>query len=125
MPLYGHELNEEIDPIQAGLKWAVKTKDRDFIGMQAMKDKPADRPVRVGLKLNDKKIAREGYEIKSNDVAIGTVTSGAYTPTVEASIAMGYVPPAYAELGAELFVQVRKDAVSANVVELPFYKREQ
>lgn len=123
MPLYGHELSESIDPIQAGLAWAVKADVKDFIGKPALLEKDPDRPVRVGLRLADKRIAREGFAIVHEGRTIGKISSGTYAPTLEASIAMGYVPPEFARAGTALAVLVREQAVPAVVVPLPFYKR--
>ena len=124
MPLYGHELTEEIDPIQAGLGWAVKAKDKDFVGKPALASRAAERPVRVGLKLADKRIARENFVIQKDGRDVGRVTSGTFGPTVNASIAMGYVEPALANIGTMVEILVRNQAVAAEVVGLPFYSRE-
>lgn len=123
MPLYGHELSESIDPIQARLGWAVK-KDGDFIGRAALAARPPDRPVRVGLALADKRIAREGFAVQDEDRVIGHVASGTFGPTLERSIAMAYVEPAAAAVGKECAVEVRQSRVPARVVPLPFYRRK-
>lgn len=124
MPLYGHELSEEIDPLQAGLGWAVKAEHKDFVGKAALREWPADRPIRVGLRLEDKRIAREGYAIEDKGVVVGHVTSGTFAPTVGASIAMGYVARTLARPGQSLEARIRGAAVAAQVVSLPFYKRK-
>ncbi|MFO0947095.1 MAG: glycine cleavage system aminomethyltransferase GcvT [Planctomycetota bacterium] len=124
MPLYGHELTESIDPLQAGLGWAVKAELKEFIGKAALVNRPVDRPIRVGLKLADKRIAREGFAIEQNGREVGHVSSGTFAPTVGASIAMGYVAPPLARLGQALEVRIRNALVSAQVVSLPFYKRK-
>ncbi len=125
MPLYGHELSEEIDPYQAGLGFAVQTKDRQFIGrdaLAAMCD-AQDRPRRVGLEIEGRRVAREGYEVLASGVTVGKVTSGTFSPTLERPIAMAYVRSDVAEIGTELTVAVRGQAVPARVVTLPFYQR--
>ena len=78
MPLYGHELSEEIDPFQAGLSWAVKPAKADFAGKAAMLKLKEDvsRPVRVGLVLDGTRAAREGCKVVANGKTVGTVTSG-------------------------------------------------
>lgn len=124
MPLYGHELNEKIDPIQAGLGWAVKADAKDFIGKPALQQRPEGRPVRVGLKLTGKRIPREGFQILHDGQDVGEVTSGTFSPTLQASIAMGYVRPDLSAVGTELAVAIRNSNEPANVVSLPFYKRE-
>jgi aminomethyltransferase len=123
MPLYGHELNETIDPIQAGLGWAVKLDKGPFIGREALQQaKPPS--TRVGLELEGKRAAREGCLIlNSANQPIGTVTSGSYAPWLEKSIAMAYVPPEFAQLGTKLLVDIRGTPTPATVVPLPFYKR--
>jgi aminomethyltransferase len=128
MPLYGHELNETIDPIQAGLGWAVKLDKGDFIGRQALADAAeanAVRPQRVGLELEGKRAAREGSPVLADETTpVGAVTSGSYVPWLEKSIAMGYVVTKYAYPGARLLIDVRGSKIPAAVVPLPFYKRK-
>ena len=122
MPLYGHELSETINPIQAGLGWAVKF-DKDFIGKAAIQT-ASPGTVRVGLELEGKRAAREGSPIILDGSPIGTVTSGSYAPWVEKSIAMGYVPAANSAVGTKLGIDLRGSVVPATVVPLPFYKRK-
>jgi glycine cleavage system T protein (aminomethyltransferase) len=125
MPLYGHELNEAIDPFQAGLGWAVKLDKGDFRGREALlrrKDDPAARR-RVGLRLQGKRIAREGAILRAGGKDMGVVSSGTFSPTLGQSIAMGYVDLAYTNPGTELIVDVRGKEESATVVALPFYRR--
>jgi len=127
MPLYGHELNETIDPIQAGLGWAVKLDKGDFIGRDKLAAATQDVgkvPVRIGLELEGKRAAREGSRIlKAEDTPVGSVTSGSYTPTLDKSIAMGYVAATCSTPGTPLFVDIRGTLTPAKVVALPFYKR--
>jgi len=124
MPLYGHELNESITPIQAGLGWAVKLDKGEFIGRAALKNADSTLPVRVGLEIDGKRAAREGCAILGpDDEAVGTVTSGSFCPWLEKSLAMGYVKPSYANPGAGVEVDIRGTRAPATVVPLPFYKR--
>jgi aminomethyltransferase len=125
MPLYGHELGEEIDPLQAGLGWAVKLDKGDFIGRDALLKRQADRtrPVRVGVELEGKRIAREGADVTAEGKEVGRVTSGTFSPTLQKALAMAYVTPAHAAPGTALAVDVRGKAEAAKVVPLPFYKR--
>ncbi len=125
MPLYGHELNEQIDPLTAGLNFAVKLNKPDFIGKAALTEiaRRKDRKVRVGLELAGRRIAREGCAIFSGDQAVGEVTSGTFSPTLERSISMGYVEPASAATGTALEIDVRGKRETATVVALPFYRR--
>jgi aminomethyltransferase len=124
MPLYGHELTEQTDPIQAGLGWAVKLDKGDFVGRVALQALPAGRPVRVGLELEGKRAAREGCPLQHDGRPVGAVTSGSYAPWLEKSVAMGYAEPASAAVGARLVVDVRGTLIPAAVVALPFYKRK-
>lgn len=125
MPLYGHELDEGIDPIQAGLSFAVRKSAVDFVGAEGLARRIADsgRPVRIGLRLAGKRIARQGDKVLSLGKEIGQVTSGTFGPTVGASIAMALVEPAFKKPGQALEVDVRGKAEQAEVVKLPFYKR--
>jgi aminomethyltransferase len=125
MPLYGHELNETIDPIQAGLAWAVKLDKGEFIGRRALAQSDAKKPVRVGLEVEGKRAAREGSAIlTADDSPAGSVTSGSFCPWLDKSLAMGYVAPAHAAPGTKLKIDVRGSTLDATVVALPFYKRK-
>jgi aminomethyltransferase len=125
MPLYGHELNEDLDPLQAGLGWAVKMEKGNFIGKEALMRRRQDpnEPKRVGLELEGKRIAREDAAVLLDGQAIGRVTSGTFGPTVGKSIAMAYVDPRHAAAGTECEVDIRGKVAAARVVPLPFYKR--
>ncbi|HEY1187667.1 MAG TPA: glycine cleavage system aminomethyltransferase GcvT [Gemmata sp.] len=126
MPLYGHELTESVNPIQAGLAWAVKFDKGDFIGRDAMQRAGSDaaKPVRVGLEIEGKRAAREGCPIVTGDRTVGTVTSGSLCPWLDKSLAMGYVEPPLAAVGTKLDVDLRGAKLPATVVPLPFYKRK-
>ena len=93
MPLYGHELTEEIDPFQAGLAWAVKLDKGDFLGRDALLHRKDEKGLRqrVGLELEGKRIAREGSLVLAGGREIGQVTSGTFSPTLGKSIAMVYL----------------------------------
>ncbi len=125
MPLYGHELSEQINPYQAGLSFAVNLKGRDFVGQAALlkfkEDEKQDQ--RVGLELPGKRIPREHYPVTAGGELIGQVSSGTFSPTLERPIAMAYVRPQYAGLGTELAIDIRGRPEPARVVALPFYSR--
>jgi aminomethyltransferase len=125
MPLYGHELNETIDPLTAGLSFAVKLNAGDFIGKEALAKIKEAGPTkaRIGLELEGRRIAREGATLFAEANEIGEVTSGTFSPTLEKSIAMGYVDVACKEPGTVLEVDIRGKRAQAAVVGLPFYKR--
>ncbi|CAE7433346.1 gcvT, partial [Symbiodinium sp. CCMP2456] len=106
MPLYGHELSEEITPLQAGLGFAMSW-DHEFIGKTALEAIDKDSlPVRVGLAMEDKRVPREHYPLYSGDQQVGEVTSGSQSPTLGSPIAMGYVARAFAAEGTQLDVDV-------------------
>jgi aminomethyltransferase len=125
MPLYGHELNEDIDPLEAGLGWAVKLGKKDFVGSEALRRRAAEpaRRKRVGLELVGKRIAREGAAVLADGKPVGQVTSGTFAPTLQKALAMAYVDVAQAAVGAGCQVDVRGKPEAARVVPLPFYKR--
>ncbi len=125
MPLYGHELSESIDPLSAGLSFAVRMQKNNFIGQAALKNVEAAgvRQTRVGLILEGRRIAREETPVLNANGVIGKVTSGTFSPTLQKSIAMAYVPTEAAEPGRQLQVDLRGTLIPATVVPLPFYKR--
>ncbi len=126
LPLYGHDADETISPIEAGLGFAVskrRLKARDFPGAARVASELAGglTRVRIGLRVLEGAPAREGAQIaEPSGAIIGAVTSGGFSPSLGASIAMGYVPPAFAEPGTELKVLVRGRAQKAVVVAMPF-----
>lgn len=125
MPLYGHEMDEQTDPFTAGLAFGVKLDQGEFFGRRALlaaRDR-TDRPQRIGLQLEGKRIAREGAQIYHDETLVGRVTSGTYSPTLERPIAMGYVPSQLAAVGTKLLVDIRGQRLPAEVVKLPFYSR--
>ncbi len=124
MPLYGHELSEDVDSISAGQGWCVDL-TVDFIGAEAMRKAKARGPTRklVGLELDGKRIARQDHTIVNKGEDVGRITSGTMSPTLQKSIAMGYVDAALAEPGTELAVDLGRKQNPAKVVPLPFYKR--
>jgi len=124
MPLYGHELTEEINPHQAGLSWAVKLEKAEFIGKMALESARHEKqPQRVGLELQGKRAARENCLVYHEGQTVGRVTSGSFAPTLQRSIALAYVEPALTAVGTSLHVDIRGDRSPATVVKLPFYQR--
>jgi aminomethyltransferase len=126
MPLYGHELGTTTFPAQAGLGRVVNlAKDGDFVGRAAIEGGvPPDSSVLVGLVSEGKRAGRADYEVFDGDRAVGTITSGALSPTLGYPIAMAYVHPSVSAVGTKLHIDVRGTRVPASVVSLPFYKRE-
>lgn len=125
--LYGHELDEETSPLEAGLSWSIKLDKGNFIGKEALLKQKQEgfKKKMVCLKINDKLIARQGHKVFTKDKKeIGLVTSGSQGITVGYPIATAYVPPQNSEIGTELLVQIRERFVLANIVKRPFYKRK-
>jgi aminomethyltransferase len=125
--LYGHELSDDITPLEAGLGWTVKLKkEDDFIGKQALIAEKRDglRRKLIGIELRERGIPRAGYPILRDGRKVGEVTSGTMCPTLGHAAALGFVPPSDAAVGTELAVEIRGKAIPAVVVALPFYKRQ-
>jgi aminomethyltransferase len=126
MALYGHEISETINVWEAGLDRYCKMEKRDFIGRAALAKAAAAAPKRklVGLEMIERGIARDEYKVfDAAGEEVGVITSGSPSPTLGKNIALAYVPPAWAALGTNLFVEVRTQRVKAHVVATPFYKR--
>lgn len=126
MPLYGHELTEEITPIQAGLNWAVKLSKPEFIGKAALaaQRERDDYSRVVGLVMSGRAPAREGYRVLRDGRDAGQICSGSVGPSVEnKNIATALVDKAAATVGTKLGVEIRGATHDATVVPLPFYKR--
>jgi aminomethyltransferase len=131
MPLYGHEMDEDHDPVSAGLMFGINL-DKDehelgekFIGQDVLKRIHAEGPTNklVGLLLDGKRTPRQGMTIKNGDNEIGLVTSGCMSPTIGGPIAMGNVPGELAEPDNVVQVVVGSNAVDAKITKIPFYKR--
>jgi aminomethyltransferase len=121
--LYGHDIDDTTSPLEAGLPWIMGKANNGFTGVaRVLKEKEqGPKRKRVGLKLLDKGVAREGAEIHdSHGKKIGTLTSGGFSPSLQQSIGQGYVESAHAAIGEKLFVHVRGRNIAAEVVALPF-----
>lgn len=130
MPLYGHELTRELNPVYAGFSKFVKLdKPEDFPGKTALREAAAKLEsggagleLLVGIKMDDKRTPRAGFPVLDADgKSIGRVTSGAIGPTVGATLALAYVKAECAEAGAAVAVEIRGKAAPGTVAELPFY----
>jgi glycine cleavage system T protein (aminomethyltransferase) len=121
--LYGHDIDPTTNPLEAGLGWVVKPAKGEFIGTAAIERVRGAGPRRrlVGFEMVDRAVARQGYRILREGVAVGAVTSGSYGPSVDRYIGLGYVPTALAAVGSELAVEVRGRGQAARVVTTPFY----
>lgn len=123
--LYGHELNEQTNSLEAGLGWTVKFEKGDFIGRDALlkiKETGLERKL-IGVELLDRGVCRVGHTLYDNQRPIGAITSGGPSPTLHKNIGMGYVTSASAVVGETIDVDVRGRRIPARIVALPFYKR--
>lgn len=120
--LYGNELAEDISPLEAGLGWTVKLKKADFIGRQRLLQQKEEglRRLLVGLEIQDRVIARTGFEVLAGSGPVGEVTSGTFSPTLGKSLALALVESAAVEQPLRLVVRRRE--VPARRIPLPFYK---
>ena len=125
LPLYGHELSEEISPLMAGLGIFVKLDKAEFIGKEALAEQKANGVPRkvVGIELHDKAIPRNGYPIEVNGEQVGVVTTGYHGLSVDKSIAMAPVDARYAALDTPVEVRIRKKTFPATVVKKKFYNK--
>ncbi|MBU6375088.1 MAG: glycine cleavage system aminomethyltransferase GcvT [Bdellovibrionales bacterium] len=127
-PLYGHEISETINPLEAGLGWAVKlTKPGGFIGsdaLKAMKEKGLSRSL-VGLRMLDRGIPRQDYEVFDalGKERLGVIASGTQSPTLKMGIATALIPIRFTTTGTQITVDIRGAKVPAEVISTPFYKR--
>lgn len=123
--LYGNDINDETSPIEAGLGWITKF-TKDFVNSENLKTQKEEGVARklVAFEMNERAIPRHDYTIvNAAGEAIGIVTSGTMSPSLGKGIGLGYVPTELSKVGSEIFIQVRKKAVPATVVKLPFYKK--
>ena len=132
MALYGNDLSEEINPLEGGIAFAVKTGDKkevDYPGkaaLEAYKELPAsERRVSKGFELEGKGIARQGYEVYSTDgeTKIGEVTSGTKSPTFGKAIGYVMINKEYADNNDEVLIQIRKNQVPAKLVAKNWLRR--
>lgn len=124
--LYGHEITEETNALEAGLRWVIKFKKAsNFIGKDALvkiKEEGTKRRL-VGFKMVDRGIPRQGYIIKSGGREIGVVTSGTLSPSLDIPIGIGYVEEALGEPGSKIFIDIRGKERLAEVAGTPFYRK--
>ncbi|MFD2588660.1 glycine cleavage system aminomethyltransferase GcvT [Croceitalea marina] len=122
--LYGNDIDDTTSPLEAGLGWVTKF-TKDFVNSEALakeKARGAERKL-VAFELDERGIPRQGYDIVDGQgKKIGVVTSGTMSPSLAKGIGLGYVPKIFSELGSKINIQVRKNALPATVVKLPFYK---
>ena len=124
LPLYGHELSDEITPLEAGLGMFAKIKEKDFIGRDALaaqKEAGLSRKI-VGIELQDKAIPRAGYPVEVNGVQVGEVTTGYRSISTDRSVCVAMVDKAYIELGTQVDIRIRKKVFPGIVTKKRFYE---
>ncbi len=122
--LYGNDINDATSPIEAGLGWITKF-TKEFINAEELKKEKEQGPENrlIAFELEERGIPRQGYDIiDGNGHKIGEVTSGTMSPSLSKGIGMGYVKSIFKAPGTQIHIQIRKNAVPANVIKLPFYK---
>lgn len=123
--LYGNDIDQTTNPLEAGLGWITKLSKENFTAksvLEEIKTKGLNRKL-VGMVLHEKAIPRHGYAVTANGENIGTVTSGTFSPSLEKGIAMGYVTLQHSKIDTEVFIDVRGKIMKATVVQLPFLKK--
>ncbi len=126
MSLYGHEISDEITPLEANLGWICKLNKGGFLGRDALakqKEKGLERKL-VGFEMIDKGIARDGFDVYVDDKKVGYVTSGSPAPFLKKNIGLAFVPVELANVGQAIKIDVRGKHLLAEIVPTPFYKRE-
>lgn len=122
--LYGNDIDDSTSPIEAGLGWITKF-TKDFVNSEELKKEKEEGAKRklIAFSMDERSIPRQGYEIvDKNGKVIGEVTSGTMSPSLEKGIGLGYVPTEVVGIGNKIFIQIRKKAIPATQVKLPFYK---
>ncbi|ABR47554.1 glycine cleavage system T protein [Alkaliphilus metalliredigens QYMF] len=126
LPLYGHEINRDITPLEAGFGFAVKLKKEvDFLGKKALIEQKEAGLTRklVGFEMKDRGIPRSDYEVYHQGEKIGFVTTGYFSPTLKRNIGLALIDAKYAELGNEVDILIRKKQVKAELISKTFYKK--
>ena len=123
--LYGNDIDETTNPIEAGLSWATKVDKGNFLGRDAImqvKEKGATRKL-VGFEMKQRAVPRQDYKIVKDGEEIGSVTSGTFSPSLEKGNGMGYVNVPLNEVGTSVSIEIRGKGVEAELVKTPFYQR--
>ncbi|MFQ5771422.1 MAG: glycine cleavage system aminomethyltransferase GcvT [bacterium] len=123
--LYGNDIDETTNPIEAGLGWITKIDKGEFVGRKAIMQVKANGISRklVGFVLKERAVPRHGYKIVKNGQEVGRVTSGTFSPSLQKGIGMGFVNLPFNEIGTEITISIRGKEVAAEVVKTPFYQR--
>jgi len=119
--LYGHEINEEISPIEGGIKFTISM-DKEFIGKEALQKiiEKGDR-VLVAFELIERGVPRDGYKVEKNGEEIGFVTSGTMSPTFKKGLGLALIRKEYSDLSTEIDINIREKLYKAKIVKKPFY----
>lgn len=123
--LYGNDIDETTNPIEAGLSWITKVDKGDFIGRDAILKMKEAGPTRklIGFEMKERAVARHGYAILKDGAEVGHVTSGTFSPSLEKGIGIGYVNLPHNQVGTEIHISIRGKAVPAEIIKTPFYQR--
>ncbi len=122
--LYGHEIDEETSPLEAGLSWVVKLKKEDFVGRDALAAEKEAKPARklIGLELEGRGIPRQGCNVLHDGEVVGKVTSGTFSPTLKKGLAMALVDRSLPKDVSGLAIEIRNKPVPAVRIKMPFYQ---
>lgn len=126
LPLYGHEISQDITPLEAGLGFFVKLNKANFIGKEALVKQKEEglKKIMVGFEMDENGVARQGYDVLVNGKTIGFVTTGYASPTLKKNIGLAIVDANYSEMDTSIEIQVRKRALKAHVISKKFYKKQ-
>lgn len=124
LPLYGHELTEQVNPFEAGLGWTVSLEKGNFVGREALSRTKVSGPARklVGFEMQERGIARAGYEVRAEAAKIGLVTSGGPAPSIQKNIGLALLPLPWSLLESTINIMIRDKPTPASVVKTPFYR---
>lgn len=124
--LYGNDIDEQTTPIEANMSWTVKFEKGDFIGADILKQQKEEGIAKtiVGFTMGKGPAPRNGYKVFKNAKQIGSVTSGTMSPYLKKNIGLAHVAPEHSKIGSEIDIEVRGKNYSAQIVEIPFYKRK-
>lgn len=124
MPLYGHEMDDTVTPLETGLGHFVKLDKAEFIGRDALLAAGEPKRARIGLRVTGRGIAREHFPVYHAGKQVGMTTSGTHCPTIGAPVAMALVEAPYQTVGENMQIDIRGKLVDAEIVPLPFYSRK-
>jgi aminomethyltransferase len=120
--LYGNDITDKTNPIEAGLGWITKLDKGPFIGSKAIARIKEDKPKRrlISFVMKERAIPRPGYAIMIDNEKVGEVTSGTHSPTLQQGIGLGYVAREYSKVGAIIYIEIRGKATEATIIKPPF-----